>query len=182
MELERTKYDYQVEAVFKKYYGALCYYSSRYISDPEVVQDLVQDVFVKLIEHRQAFETPEHLRNFLYLSVKNNCFNYHQKGVLKEKHEYLIREYTPEVDFPDEEVLTAEVFRRLKEAVDELPAECRKICYMSYFEGLDNEKIAEQLHISVNTVRAQKMRGKKLLRDRLKYLLPLLLLCPELFH
>lgn len=167
------KFLYNTEVIFKKYYSALCYYASRYIDDPEVIQDLVQDIFVHLIEQSQAFETMGHLRNYLYLSVKNACLNNLRKGLLKERHIKYVQDTQSVADIPSEEILTAEVYRQLKEAVDELPAECRKILYLSYFEGIDNEEIAQKLHLSVNTVRAQKMRGKKLLKDKLRNLLPL---------
>lgn len=177
----REKFLYNVEVIFKKYYGALCYYASHYIDDMEVVQDLVQDIFVRLIEVPQMFETSEHLRNFLYLSVRNACLNDLHKNSLKERHIKYVQETQTIAEIPSEEILTAEVYRRLKEAVDELPGECRKILYLSYFEGQGNEQIAQQLQLSVNTVRAQKMRGKKLLKAKLKNLLPLLFIFPELF-
>lgn len=170
------------EAIFKKYYGSLCYYATRYVVDVEVSADLVQDVFVNLLETSNSFKSAEHLRNYLYLAVRNSCLNYLHKNELKERHEHYVRENEPLAEFPDEEVLTAEVYRRLKEAVDELPLECRKILYLSYFDGVENERIAEQLQISVNTVRAQKMRGKKLLKMKLGNLLPLLFLFPELLQ
>lgn len=172
---------YDIEAIFKKYYGSLCFYASRYVDNAGAVQDLVQDVFVHMIEVPPTFSTTEHLRNFLYLSVYNSCVNYLKKGVLRVRHEQYVLTHEPVAELPDEEVLTAEVYRRLKEAVDELPAECRKVIQLGYFQGMGNEEIAVQLGISVNTVRAQKMRGKQLLRDKLKYLFPLLSLFPELF-
>lgn len=176
MKVDNDVYIYDVEVVFKKYYGALCYYASAYIHEDMMVQDLVQDVFVRLLEMPQCFSSAVHLRNFLYLSVKNACLNNLEKSAVQERHRHLIRTYIPLQDLPDEEILTAEVFRRLKEAIDELPGECRKIVCLSYLDGWDNEKIAAYLHISVNTVRAQKMRGKKLLREKLRNLFPLLLL------
>ena len=181
MPVAGKRYVYDIENIFKKYYGALCYYASQYVMDREVVADLVQDIFVHLIELRQSFETPEHLRNYLYLSVKNACLNNLHKSHLKERHLKYVQETQPVADIPSEEILTAEVYRQLKEAVEELPLECRKILYMSYFEGINNEQVAEQLQVSVNTVRAQKMRGKKLLKNKLKNLLPLVFLFPELF-
>lgn len=170
-----------METVFKKYYGSLCYYASHYVVDIDLAQDLVQDVFVHLIETRQVFETPVHCRNFLYLSVRNACLNSLQKNTLKERHRQYVLENEFFFDIPDEEVLTAEVYRQLTEAVDELPGECRKIFYMSYFENKNNETIAQLLGISVNTVRAQKMRGKQLLKNKLKNLFPLIFVFPGLF-
>ena len=177
----KKQFFYNMEAVFKTYYGSLCYYASNYIEDPEIIQDLVQDLFVRMLEKPPVFEAPEHLRNYLYLSVRNACLNDLHRKLRKDQHIQYVKRTQPVSEIPSEEVLTAEVYRRLKEAVDQLPGECRKILYLSYFEGLDNECVANRLHLSVNTVRAQKMRGKKLLKEKLKHLLPLLFLFPELF-
>lgn len=182
MKVSTGVQSFDVEVIFKKYYGSLCCYATHYITDSEVVSDLVQDIFVRLLESPQYFDSPEHLRNYLYLSVRNACLNYLHRNILKERHERYVIENEDTSEFPDEEVLTVEVYRQLKEAVDELPGECRKILYMSYFEGEKNEVIAARLRISVNTVRAQKMRGKKLLKEKLKNLLPLLLLFPDFFN
>ena len=47
--------------------------------------------------------------------------------------------------------------------------------------GLDNESAAQELGLSVNTVKAQKARGKKILRENLKDILSLLMLLNPLF-
>lgn len=169
-----------IESLYKEYYGSLCYYALNYVSDMEVAQDIVQDIFVRLIEFRQRFDTPVHGRNFLYLSVKNACLNYIEHKRSKIKYLRLHREEN-ETELPDKEALIAEVYRKLKKAVDELPPECRKIFYMSYVESQNNETIARELGISVNTVRAQKVRGKQLLREKLKHLYVLVFIFPELF-
>lgn len=182
MNVSSEKHLHDVEAIFKKYYGSLCYYADRHVADTEIAADIVQDIFVNLLESSNSFSSTEHLRNYLYIAVRNSCLNFLHKNMLKERHEQYILKNEPLAEFPDEEVLTAEVYRRLKEAVDELPQECRKILYLSYFDGMGNEQIAEQLQLSVNTVRAQKMRGKKILKDKLSNLLPLLFLFPELLH
>lgn len=169
-----------IESLYKEYYGSLCYYALNYVCDMEVAQDIVQDIFVHLIEARPKFETSLHGRNFLYLSVKNASLNYIDKKRSKLKYLHLHREEEI-IELPDDEAFIAEVYRKLKKAVDELPPECRKIFYMSYIENQSNEIIARELAISVNTVRAQKMRGKQLLREKLKNLYVLIFILPEVF-
>ena len=61
-----------------------------------------------------------------------------------------------------------------------LPEECRKVFDLCYFQGMDNTQAAEALGVSVNTVKTQKARGKKILRENLKDLYPLLLLFLDL--
>ena len=153
-----------------------------FVRETETAQDLVQDVFVRLIEARQTFQSADHCRNFLYLSVKNACLNHLEKESVRQEWLQSQPRAEEEAELPDEKALTAEVYRKLKQAVDELPRECRKIFYMSYFEDKSNEDIADRLAISVNTVRAQKARGKALLREKLKNLYLLIFLFPSLFQ
>ncbi len=183
MAVSKTNFIKNIEEAYKKYYGSLCYYAQNYVQDAETAQDLVQDVFVRIIETRQNFESPLHCRNFLYLSVKNACLNHLDKENVKKQYiRQAQKEIKEEEELPDDEALLAEVFRKLKQAVDKLPTECRKIFHMSYFENQDNETIARQLSISINTVRAQKARGKQLLREKLKDLYPLIFIFPGLFQ
>ena len=42
----------EIESLYKEYYGSLCYYALNYVCDMEVAQDIVQDIFVHLIEAR----------------------------------------------------------------------------------------------------------------------------------
>ena len=71
--------------------------------------------------------------------------------------------------------------RELAADVEKLPEECRKVFQLCYFQGLDNESAAQELGLSVNTVKAQKARGKKILRENLKDILSLLMLLNPLF-
>lgn len=73
-------------------------------------------------------------------------------------------------------VVRAEVYQEIMEAIQELPTECGRVFRLAYVDGLSNEKIAEQLFISVNTVKSQKNKAKIQLREKLKGLYPVLLL------
>ena len=86
MAVSKTNFIKNIEEAYKKYYGSLCYYAQNYVQDAETAQDLVQDVFVRIIETRQNFESPLHCRNFLYLSVKNACLNHLDKENVKKQY------------------------------------------------------------------------------------------------
>ena len=70
----------------------------------------------------------------------------------------------PESDF----ILTIreELIRQLHVYIDELPREAQKIMKLS-LEGMSGNEIAEKLSISVHTVKSQKNRSFKYLRERL---------------
>lgn len=170
------------EYIFNRYYQALCYFAFQYLQDDKVSEDIVQDVFTSLIEKPRIFSTPGHIKNFLYQSVKNACLNFLKKEKSQDRYrDFLKNNQEIENDY-ELKMIGTEVFRELKQAIDSLPEECRKVYELNYFSGLDNNAIAEELGISVNTVKAQKSRGKKILKEQLKDLYPILLLLWEVYN
>lgn len=58
-------------------------------------------------------------------------------------------------------------WRNFFDAIDELPDRCKEIFKRSYVDGQEERKIAEELNISLNTIKTQKQRAKSYLRGRL---------------
>ena len=169
-----------IEVIFKEYYGSLCYFASRFLKDEEVIEDLVQDVFITLLEKKMFFQSEVHLKNFLYLSIRNSCLNYIRSTRSKDRYIASLA-YEEQAENFEESIILTEIHRELAAAVEKLPEECRKVFQLCYFQGLDNESAAQELGLSVNTVKAQKARGKKILRENLKDSLSLLMLLNHLF-
>lgn len=164
-------YSLNIEGVFTSWYGALCFFAFRYVQDDEVARDIVQDVFVRLMEKRPSFESEWHLKNFLYRTVKNEGLNYLRQKLSREHYLEYLRQEGVEEEF-DCRMIEAEIFGALRKAVELLPGECRKVFELCYFEGKNNETAAKILNISIETVKAQKKRGKKILRKKLDGLYP----------
>lgn len=170
---KKNVYVCDIERVFTSYYSVLCYFAFRYVQDDEAARDIVQDVFVRLMEKKQIFQHETHLKNFLYLAVKNSCLNY-MRGSLSREH-YM--EYLKQEENGDEfecRILELEIYQKLNQAIALLPPECRKVFELCYFEGKSNEAVAQILDISIHTVKAQKKRGKQILKKNLQGLFPLL--------
>ena len=68
----------------------------------------------------------------------------------------------------------SEMFEEIFAAIEKLPTECRRIFKMSYIDHLDIQEITRQLNISQATVKTQRQRAKKFLRERLQDLYPIL--------
>ena len=159
MSMEKT-YAYEVEKIFTSWYSSLCYFAFRYVQDDETARDIVQEVFVRLMEKRQAFQSEQHLKNFLYLTIKNDCLN-HLRNRLSREHYLSYLKHEGEQDEFECRMIETEIFSRLRKAIEK------------YFEGMNNEKAAQTLRISIETVKAQKKRGKQILRKNLQELYPL---------
>lgn len=168
-------YTYNIEGVFTSWYSSLCFFAFRYVQDDEVARDIVQEVFVRLMEKKPIFESELHLKNFLYRTVKNGGLNYLRQKLSREHYLEYLRQEGEEEEF-DCRMAESEIFGALKKAVELLPPECRKVFRLCYFEGMDNDTAAKTLNLSIETVKAQKKRGKKILRQKLDGLYPLLAL------
>ena len=176
--VKREKAAFQL--LFDAFYRSLCFFATKIIHDPNAVEDIVQDVFITLLEKKMLFQSEVHLKNFLYLSIRNSCLNYIRSTRSKDRYIASLA-YEEQAENFEESIILTEIHRELAAAVEKLPEECRKVFQLCYFQGLDNESAAQELGLSVNTVKAQKARGKKILKENLKDIFPLLMLLNPLF-
>lgn len=152
---------------FDSYYGALCNHCFRIVPERSTVEDIVQEVFIKVWDGNVVFENENVLSAYLYRSVTNNALKYLRDTHVEE--ERLQQWCEAEQDLSEDEfssVVQEEVLRKLRELIDQLPAERRKILLMS-MEGMKGEGIAEQLGVSINTVKQQKYRAYKFIKEQL---------------
>ena len=64
------------EQIFRKYHRPLFLYARKFVSDEAAALDLVQDVFALVWEKKKALLDEEHLKAYLFSSVRNACLNH----------------------------------------------------------------------------------------------------------
>lgn len=168
----------EYEALFRKFYPSMCIVAMRFVRDQAVAEDLVQEVFVRLWTKKAAYEQIPNLRTFLYVAVKNLCFNYLRDK--KDTIDYTSREVVEQEECFRSAMLEEEAYRLVTEAVDKLPLQSARIIRLA-LEGRQNKEIAEMLGVSVNTVKTLKYNAISALRDSLKehYCLLVIILCQK---
>ncbi|GAB3699000.1 RNA polymerase sigma-70 factor [Spirosoma flavus] len=170
---EVTSESLELDALFKEFYDRLVYFSGQILRDQAQAQDITQDAFIKYWQEREnIFPTKVAIKNYLYTTVRNASLNVirHNKVV----DDYWLRNglsESEELTIMDA-IISSEVLAELHSAIEALPANYRTISEMSYLEGKKNQEIADELGMSINTVKKQKQRALELLRMRLS---------PELF-
>lgn len=157
-----------IERLFGQYYGRLCYFAFKMVQNPEAAKDIVHDVFVNCWKSFSYLQDETATRNFLYLSVRNASLNYlRHEGVEKNYAASQTAAHQPVEQGVLDQIIRAEVIAEIRAAIEELPDGCRNVLKMSFLDGLKNEEIAQQMNISINTVKSQKQRALKLLRLKL---------------
>lgn len=144
-------------------------FAFKYVQNLEVSKDIVQDVFVKIWEDKIKFLNENAVRSYLYTSVKNKCLDrlksksHKSTGLLSERK----MEELEDESFFLREVIIIETSVIIENAVNTLPNKCAQIIKLS-LKGLSNETIAEELELSLNTIKAQKKIAYKRLKPLLK--------------
>ncbi|WP_303035416.1 RNA polymerase sigma-70 factor [Bacteroides acidifaciens] len=150
----------EFEAYFRRLYLPLGMYALRIVDDADVAEDMVQDAFLNTWERLEGGLEISNFKAFMYRSVRNECLSY--LSSLKEK---VGEEFIPEVG--EDEIDTSFRDARIWKAIDELPEKCREIFLMSKRDGYSNEEIADELGISIKTVKNQMTKAFSRLREAL---------------
>ncbi len=162
------------EKVFRDNYKSLYLFAENFVCDGQIAEDIIQSVFLKLWEADKTTSI-SNLKGYLYKATKNACLTHLGHLQMIDRHKEKLVEalvYSQNLDIEED----IELQKKIKDAVNKLPPQCQKIIYLKIYEGLKNEEIAEEMDISVNTVRTQIFRGYKMLRKHLSafYLIALL--------
>lgn len=156
------------QALFEAFHKPLCLFAARVVRDGEEAEDIVQEVFLSFWKmERNSFPNIKTIKTFFYNSVQNRCLNYLRDLEIRDRnYRNLNREELDEDYFLCQQI-RAEIIAELFEAIDELPEKSKEIFKKSYVDGQEDKKIAEELGISLNTIKTQKQRAKSYLRVRL---------------
>jgi RNA polymerase sigma-70 factor (ECF subfamily) len=157
------------EDFFRLLYQPLCYYALKFVSSPEVAEEIVQDLFYTLWEKRENLIITTSLKAYMYAATHNRCMKFLDHRQIEQKYEKFYREQVTNPTAPADDLASVnEIQRIIDKTLDDLPEKCSRIFRLNRFEGLRYNDIAQKLSISVKTVEANMGKALKLLRENLK--------------
>lgn len=170
------------EVFYKKYYKQLFTLAYRYVGASETAEEIVHDVFINIWNKADQLNIRLSMKSYLFRSVVNSSLNYikKEKADAEKKSAYLVVHHSEQEVEGDEQIdAEEELLKGLQEALALLPEKCKQVMYLSRFGKLKQQEIADQMDISVKTVKNHLTYGFKKLREHLgkhKQLTALLLL------
>jgi len=156
---------YVYKNMFDQYFLALKGFSKRFVEDEAVCDDIVQDAFIGLYNKRSEIQDLKAVKSYLYTGVRNGCLNHLRNNMIKGEHHHAIKELSS--PWYSENFIVEEVHAELYKAIKDLTDKQREIVLMS-MNGLSNPEIAEELDVSINTIKTLKKRAYIELRTKLK--------------
>lgn len=149
--------------LFRYNYRPLCLYALHYLQDTDLAEDIVQESYTALWEKLREGSHIVNRKSYLYMMVRNRSLDYlRKKGIPAES----LKPYdTYGIIDDDDAQERSQTEARLWTAIDSLPEKCREVFMMSKRDGLKYEEIAEELGLSVNTVRNQISKALRLIKE-----------------
>jgi RNA polymerase sigma-70 factor (ECF subfamily) len=165
------------EQVFKTHYKNLHAYAFTILKDEDEAEETVQQVFFKLWERSEHLSFSGPIAAYLYRAVHNESLNFIKHQKVKAGHQlHVAYSMKNKSEQAQPKMIRKELENKFREALNELPEQCRTVFQLSRFEDMKYKEIADKLDISVKTVENHMGKALKLLRTKLVDFLPLLLI------
>lgn len=154
------------EELYLRYHKRLYGLAFKYLKSRELAEDAVHDTFIKLWEKRSSIHSD--LKGFLFTSVRNHVLNMirnHKRKVLK--HIQIEQQRKKSSNKTEDVIIYSEYQQILARGLKELPDGKREIFNLKTVQKLSNQEIADQLGISIHTVKSQYYHASKFIKEYL---------------
>ena len=173
--------DQRVAEVIKREQFRLRNFIRLRVADPSDVEDILQDVFYKLVEANRLLMPIDHITGWLFRVARNRIIDLFRRtkterfgdrlSINEQDDELRFEDLLPSPDAgPDAQYTRKVLLDELELAIDELPKEQREVFVAHELEGRSFEQIAKESGVSLNTLLSRKRYAVLRLRRRLHHI------------
>lgn len=153
------------QKLYSDFFVPLCVFAENFDLESQAAEDIVQEVFCKIYHEPYLLEGIFTLKPYLYSAVRFRSLNYLRNEKRRRSREEEFMKQLEDERFFCDQVIESEIYRQLNQLLEELPPQCRNIFQRS-LNGDTSEQIARDLNLSIETVKTQRKKAKKILRER----------------
>ena len=150
--------------LFERHHARLYRYCLRMTGNRQTSEDLVQDVFMKMLKYKTNFRDDSVFAPWMFGIARNACVAHWRRAAVDAVPETDL-ENTPAEPRTDDDHAGAQQADLVRRALLALPAERREVLVLSRYEFKTYEEIARTLGCSAQAVRVRAHRAIKQLRD-----------------
>jgi len=151
-----------LETIWQEQHNQLLAFVKKRIKNKEESEDILQEVFIKILSKIDTLKDRSKLRNWVFQMTRNAIIDHFRK----KKHEELEAEIRDLEDETDENAMN-EATSWIGKYVDDLPENYREAVVLYEMKGLSQKDIADHLGISYVNARSRIQRGRQLLKKNL---------------
>lgn len=133
------------------------------------LEDLVQELVLKLHDERRLMklQTKAYPDRYIMTSFRNAAIDLMRKAKRDQKQRDEMADISPTHDDPRERYARAAIIGRLREEMEHLSKEEKKLLYMVFWRKWSFKRIAKELRVNYSTVATRLFRLLRKLKDRL---------------
>jgi RNA polymerase sigma-70 factor (family 1) len=169
--------------LFDSYKNRVYGYVLAIAHSPYAAEEITQEIFIKLWLCRDLLHEVENLDGYIFTIARHRTLNYLRKAANDTR---LLRELQalaiPQNNNVEERALATDCDQQLRDALSLLSPQRRLVFQLSRDSGLNHEEIAEQLHLSRNTVKNHMVEALRFIRGYLGQHVSVLVLIFFLLH
>lgn len=158
-----------LDDLYNYYYPRLYAFSKRFLKVEDDINDILQEVFIKIWENRKKIKDLETFNSWIFTITKNALITHFREKIKFQSFEIRVKEMaTCETYLLDDSIEYKDIKEKVDRIIDQLPDKRKHIFKLSREQGLSHKEIANQLEISIKTVEDHIMHAIRFLRKNLK--------------
>lgn len=151
--------------LFERHHGALFGFFLRLTGDRTASEDLVQEVFVRMLKYRHAYRESSRFTAWMYQIARHVRFDRWSRMRPEVQLDADAHEQPSNLPLPGDAVERQQDTELVRRALERLPAEKREVLVLSRYQKLRYDEIAEILGCEVGAVKVRVFRAMRELRD-----------------
>jgi RNA polymerase sigma-70 factor (ECF subfamily) len=149
--------------IWRELSGKLHGYLLVNVKNEEVAKDILQDVFLKILEKKKLFKSDENYRGWVFRITENLMIDYFRKNKKNNELQIITDTYESSEDLPEsyERLMPA-----LNEFINNLPRKYKNPLILSDLKGMKQKQIAKRLNLSLSGAKSRIQRARQLLKKK----------------
>lgn len=156
-----------LNVIYEKYFKGLVLYSLLYTHRSDIAEDIVQEVIINFFEKKRYLQLNGSILNYLRGAVIKASIKYNRDNC-KLVFENIESKTTEDIILIMGDDSDDVIIKKMLSSIEELPNRSKEIVKLIVFENKKQSQVAEELSISINSVKSQYYKSLMKIKDILK--------------
>lgn len=154
--------------LYNLYWRKVYRFSAIYLTDTDEIEEIVQEVFIKLWKSRTQINENQSLEGILFIITRNMVFDHFRKSMNKVTVKLTALEVVEEIAVSSDDFESKDLLEYIWKLVSTLPPRQQEVFTMSRKQQMTNKEIAEKLSITEKAVERNIYLALKFIKKNLK--------------
>lgn len=152
--------------IYNKYHNSLYGYALRFVKVPQVAEDIVQEVFIKVWSRRSNIDATLSFKSYLFTITRNAVFKQLKKIAADDQMRTEVALHVGnKINDPEMQLQWQQYNHILSAAIERLPPQRKRVFKLCRIEGKKYEEVATELNLTRNTVKEHMVLAVRSIRE-----------------